>query len=133
MVCAVQRSAMGFEASYRRHLANEQRRAVLEALATSFEPNATGGEIIDAAAATGWGAVGEQLSGLAARQRWAEMPGLITDAMLEEYAVIGRWADLPRLIEQRFGGLLDRVMYYLPFVPEQMDERWRQAVGGFHA
>ena len=59
MVCAVQRSAMGFEASYRRHLANEQRRAVLEALATSFEPNATVGEIVDAAAALGWAEVGE--------------------------------------------------------------------------
>ena len=79
----------------------------------------------------GWGAVGEQLSGLAARQRWDEMPALISDYMLEQYAVVGRWADLPGLIQRRFGGLLDRAMYYLPFAAGQMDDRWRQAVAGF--
>lgn len=79
----------------------------------------------------GWGAVGEQLSGLAARQRWGEMPALISDYMLEQFAVQGRWADLPALIQRRFGGLLDRVMYYMPYTPGVMDERWRQAVAGF--
>lgn len=80
-----------------------------------------------------WGAVGEELSSLAARQKWTEMPALITEAMLDEYAVAGRWADIPGLIQRRFGGLLDRVMYYLPFVPGQMDERWQQATTQFHS
>ena len=71
-------------------------------------------------------------AGLAARQRWDEMPALISDYMLEQYAVVGRWANLPRLIQRRFSGLLDRVMYYLPFTPGAMDDRWRQAVAGFH-
>lgn len=79
----------------------------------------------------GWGAVSEQLGSLAVRQRWSEMGALITDAMLEEYAVIGRWADLPRLIRHRFNGLLDRVMYYIPFTPGAQDDYWRQAVTGF--
>jgi hypothetical protein len=56
---AVQRSAPGFEASYRRHLAVEQRRAFLDALARNFESSATVGEIVDAAAALGWIEIGE--------------------------------------------------------------------------
>ncbi len=66
MVRAVQRSGPGFEVSYRRHLAVEQRRAVLDALARSFAPDATVGEIVDAAAALGWADLGElSLSDLA--------------------------------------------------------------------
>lgn len=55
----VQRSAPGFEASYRRHLAIEQRRAFLDALARNFEATATVGEIVDAAVALGWIDIGE--------------------------------------------------------------------------
>ncbi len=79
----------------------------------------------------GWGAVGEQLSSLAVRQKWDEMPLLISNKMLDTFAVQGRWVDLPRLVQQRFGGLLDRVMVYMPYLPGQMDDRWRQAVQGF--
>lgn len=55
----MQRSAPGFEASYRRHLAIEQRRAFLDALARNFEATATVGEIVDAAVALGWIGIGE--------------------------------------------------------------------------
>jgi hypothetical protein len=44
-----------FETSYRRHLANEQRRAVLHALRDKLEPTVTMGEVIDAAEALGFG------------------------------------------------------------------------------
>ena len=45
----------GFEASFRRHLALEQRRAVLDALADKIDPGTTIGQIVDIATALGWG------------------------------------------------------------------------------
>jgi hypothetical protein len=43
-----------FETSYRRHLAVEQRRAVLEALAERLGPSVTMGDVLDAAEGLGW-------------------------------------------------------------------------------
>jgi hypothetical protein len=59
------------------------------------------------------------------------MPPLISDEMLDVFAVSGSWDELPRKIIDRYDGLLDRVMYYLPFVPGQMDDRWQQAIAAF--
>lgn len=79
----------------------------------------------------GWGDTRERLSRLAAKGRWGEMPSLVTDEMLDVFALSGTWEDLPGLIMTRYEGLLDRVMYYLPFVPGDMDDRWRWIVEAF--
>ncbi len=79
----------------------------------------------------GWGDTREQLSRLAARGRWGEMPSLISDEMLDVFAISGTWLELPDKIMARYEGLLDRVMYYLPFNPGQMDGQWRRAIESF--
>jgi probable F420-dependent oxidoreductase len=81
----------------------------------------------------GWEEVGPKLSRLALRGRWQEMPALVTDEMLDAFAVSGKWAELPGLIKDRYGDLLDRVNFYLPFVPGEEDENWREVVRGFAA
>jgi probable F420-dependent oxidoreductase len=81
----------------------------------------------------GWGEAREQLSRLAARGHWDQMPALISDDMLDIFAVRGAWSELPGKIMARYQGLLDRVMYYVPFVPGDMDQRWRQTVEAFKA
>lgn len=81
----------------------------------------------------GWGDTREQLSRLAAKGRWEEMPSLISDEMLEVFALRGTWEELPGKILSRYDGLLDRVMYYLPFIPGQMDDQWQQVVEAFKA
>lgn len=79
----------------------------------------------------GWDDTAEQLSALAARGRWEEMPGLISDEMLAEFVLQGSWAELPGLVKAKYTGLLDRVSYYFPFVPGQYDEGWRATLAGF--
>ncbi len=79
----------------------------------------------------GWGSVAEQLGALAARARWADMPALITPEIMAEFAVYGSWADLPGLIQQKYNGLLDRVSFYLPFVPGENEAGWQAVVAGF--
>ncbi|MFZ1793657.1 MAG: TIGR03617 family F420-dependent LLM class oxidoreductase [Anaerolineae bacterium] len=66
----------------------------------------------------GWGGQAEQLSQLAARGKWAEMPAVITDDILYTFAEEGDWAELAGKVAKRYDGLLDRVMYYLQAPPE---------------
>ena len=76
----------------------------------------------------GWGKTGEELSALASRGRWAEMPQRITDEMLETFVVIGSWNDIADKLHAKYDGLLDRVGLYRPFVPGVEEEQWRQWV-----
>jgi probable F420-dependent oxidoreductase len=79
----------------------------------------------------GWEESALQLSKMARRGRWSDMPAVISDEMLAEFAIRGSWADLPALVRAKYDGLLDRVSYYLPFVPGEADEQWRATVHGF--
>lgn len=78
----------------------------------------------------GWGDLSEQLGRLAVRQRWDEMPGLVSDDMIAAFAVQGDWAEIGPAIQQRYAGLLDRVTLYLPFRPGEHDASWRRALAG---
>ncbi len=79
----------------------------------------------------GWEGVGEQLGKMARDGRWDEMSRLITDEMMDAFAVAGRWAELPEIIHARYSGLLDRVGYYLPFEPGVNEIGWRNSIEGF--
>lgn len=80
----------------------------------------------------GWSDIAERLSRLAARGRWTEMPRLVTDEMLAEFVVSGTWAELPAKIKAKYaGGLLDRVSYYIPFVPGENEAGWQATLAGF--
>jgi probable F420-dependent oxidoreductase len=73
----------------------------------------------------GWESVAADLSALASRGRWAEMPALISEEILETFAVIGSLPDLPGALRQRYQGRVDRLGLYLPFVPGQRDSFWQ--------
>ena len=74
----------------------------------------------------GWGKVGEELGSLAARGKWAEMPLLITDEMLEAFVLVGSWDDIAAQLHAKYDGLLNRVGLYRPYVPGTEDEHWGQ-------
>jgi len=79
----------------------------------------------------GWGAVADELKAKAARGKWQEMPSLITDEILERFVLHGSWAELPKMVLQKYDGLLDRVSYYFPVVPDRDEAGWRATVAGF--
>ena len=79
----------------------------------------------------GWGNAADELKALAARGKWSEMPALITDEMLDRFALRGTWADLPEKVLKKYDGLLDRVSYYFPVVPGENEAGWRATVAGF--
>jgi probable F420-dependent oxidoreductase len=73
----------------------------------------------------GWDETAEQLSSLAARGEWGQMPGLIEPEMLATFAVIGSEKDLPKALLRRYAGLADRLGLYLPFTPGEREPLWR--------
>lgn len=73
----------------------------------------------------GWEDIGEKLSKLASSGNWAEMPKLISDPMLETFAVVADERDLMDRIVERYRDLVDRVNLYIPFVPGERDDFWQ--------
>ncbi len=80
----------------------------------------------------GWGEVREQLSGLASRKQWAEMPALITDEMVAAFALVCPPGELAQRIRHKYTGLLDRVTLYMPFTPSQPWALWQMILKGPH-
>ncbi|MBU2665074.1 TIGR03617 family F420-dependent LLM class oxidoreductase [Actinoplanes bogorensis] len=60
----------------------------------------------------GWGDLADQLNSLSRRQAWTEMTALISDEVLDTFAVTG---DVAAGLRQRFGGLVDRISLYTPY------------------
>jgi len=79
----------------------------------------------------GWTDVGAALSEKARRGRWAEMPALVPDGMVDAFAVIAdSWGQLPAALRARCDGLLDRVSLYRPFGDPDDDAGWRTLLAG---
>jgi probable F420-dependent oxidoreductase len=80
----------------------------------------------------GWQDAGEELSRLAQRGRWDDMGALISDEMLAEFAVeADTLAEAARTLRERYGDLLDRAAFYLPFEPGEREDDWRVAAISF--
>ncbi len=57
----------------------------------------------------GWGGLQGELNAMSKQGKWDEMGELISDEILEEFAIVATPKALPGELEKRFGGLLDRV------------------------
>jgi hypothetical protein len=81
--------------------------------------------------AHGWGDVGPRLTEKSRVGDWGGMAELITDEMLDVYAVTSRWDDIPELLKRRYDGLLERVSLYVPFRTGEQ-ERWKALTKAFN-
>jgi probable F420-dependent oxidoreductase len=63
----------------------------------------------------GWGDLQSQLNGLTKSGEWDAMGQLIDDDVLHEFSVVGAPNEIPALIGERFGGLVDRFSLYTPY------------------
>lgn len=81
----------------------------------------------------GWQDIGEQLSRLAAAKRWPDMGSLISDDMIEAFAVVAPFDQLAGALRDRYTGVLDRITPYMPYVPGQLDPVWREVAASLHA
>ncbi|HYT40383.1 MAG TPA: TIGR03617 family F420-dependent LLM class oxidoreductase [Acidimicrobiia bacterium] len=77
----------------------------------------------------GWGEVQDELNALSKRGAWKEMGKVITDDILDAFAVRGSSADLPGLVMARYGDIVDRISFYAPYRTDP--EKWADVVAGF--
>jgi probable F420-dependent oxidoreductase len=73
----------------------------------------------------GYGEIARQLQGLARAQRWEEMPGLVGDAMLDAYAVIGTYDEIAAKLRARYGGLATALEFAIPLAGAADEARLR--------
>jgi len=66
----------------------------------------------------GWGDLQSDLAGLSRCGAWDQMSDLITDEVLDTFAVSGAPEQIPSLLQQRFGGMLDRLSLHTPYDPD---------------
>src|SRR5438034_1390723 len=78
--------------------------------------------------AHGWGETCYRLNEKAAQGDWAGMASLITDEMLEVYAVEGTYDEIPGLLKKKYGGVIDRLGFYAPVRPGADDELRRRLI-----
>lgn len=81
----------------------------------------------------GWGDIADRLGALIRENRWGDLWTEISDDMLEAFAVVAPPDELPHRVQERYHGLLDRVGYYFPFIPDESDKQylWEGAARAF--
>jgi alkanesulfonate monooxygenase SsuD/methylene tetrahydromethanopterin reductase-like flavin-dependent oxidoreductase (luciferase family) len=63
----------------------------------------------------GWGEIGDELNAMSKRGQWVEMGNLISDDILETFAVVGDPTDVVPMLRARYGPLVDRISFYTPY------------------
>jgi probable F420-dependent oxidoreductase len=83
-------------------------------------------------AAHGWEEVTGQLHRKSVEGDWKGMADLITDEMLDTYAVTATYENLHAKVLERYQGLLDRTGLYQPYQPNVNDPRLPAMVRAFN-
>jgi alkanesulfonate monooxygenase SsuD/methylene tetrahydromethanopterin reductase-like flavin-dependent oxidoreductase (luciferase family) len=80
----------------------------------------------------GWEDVGLELHRLSREGKWQEMPALITDDMLREWAIIGTYDQLASQVRARCDGIFSTVLLDLPHRFQRDEARVRELVQALH-
>ena len=79
----------------------------------------------------GWGDLQDNLIAMTRRGKWNEMHTLISDEMLATVGVVADAADLGQAVRERYDGVLDRIGYYLPYMPDEKEDFWAASIAAF--
>jgi probable F420-dependent oxidoreductase len=76
----------------------------------------------------GYGEVARTLQGHARAQRWAEMPDLVSDEMLDAYAVIGTYDEIAAKLRARYSPLATSLEFAIPLSDAADEARLRELI-----
>ena len=79
----------------------------------------------------GWGGLQEQLNALSKQGGWVEMGSLITDEILNTFAVVGEPEQIAPELHQRYGDVIQRISFYTPYKTDPV--RWQQVINAVKA
>jgi probable F420-dependent oxidoreductase len=74
----------------------------------------------------GWGDLQDRLNALSKAGQWAEMGSLITDEVLETFAVVGEPESIAPELHKRYGDVIQRISFYAPYKSDP--ERWSKVM-----
>jgi probable F420-dependent oxidoreductase len=63
----------------------------------------------------GWGEIGDELNVMSKRGAWVEMGELVSDDILDAFAVVADPDDVAPMLRARYGPLVDRISFYTPY------------------
>jgi probable F420-dependent oxidoreductase len=72
--------------------------------------------------AHGWGGLQDELNTLSKTGKWVEMGNLITDEILNTFAVVAEPEKIAPELSRRYGDVIDRISFYAPYKADP--ERW---------
>jgi probable F420-dependent oxidoreductase len=76
----------------------------------------------------GWEETGKKLHTLSVKQQWAEMPRLISDEMLDEWAISATYDRLAATLRSRLSGIFQTLVLVLPPEAQSDDDLLRETV-----
>jgi len=85
----------------------------------------------------GWQGVSQRLTELQRAGDFAGMANLITDEMLDVYAITATWDEMPKRIVEKYGAVADRIILY--FASDAWEkggpqlERWQELIARTHS
>ena len=79
----------------------------------------------------GWGELQGELNGLSKQGGWEEMGRLITDDILDAFAVVADPGNVAKGLIQRFGDAVDRLSFYAPYSSDP--DMWKAVVSELQA
>ena len=74
----------------------------------------------------GWGDLQDRLNTLSKQGQWVEMGKLITDEVLETFAVVGEPEQIAPELTHRYGDVIQRISFYAPYKSDP--ERWSKVL-----
>jgi probable F420-dependent oxidoreductase len=83
-------------------------------------------------AAHGWQDLVPHLHRKSVEGDWAGMASLVTDEMVDTYAVTGSYDTIAARVKERYAGLLDRTAFYQPHQPGLDDPRLPRVIKEFN-
>ena len=73
--------------------------------------------------------IGRQLHRLSLEGKWAEMGALVPDEMLDAFAIIGEYDEIPGMFQERYGGLVDEIHFSIQTTNDAEHAQLRRIVG----
>ena len=74
----------------------------------------------------GWGGLQDELNTLSKQGKWVEMGNLITDDILNTFAVVGEPEKIAPELHRRYGDVISRISFYAPYKTDP--SRWKPVI-----
>ena len=74
----------------------------------------------------GWGGLQDELNTMSKAGKWVEMGNLITDEILNTFAVVGEPEQIAPELKRRYDDVISRISFYAPY--KSNPERWQRVL-----